>query len=368
MSLEQSIRDELSTLVEPTDPDQVLAEVAARRAGHSRRRRMNLVAAAAALVAIAAIGVTWLATNDNSQVTAGPGPTPSSTPSTVDPGDVEFEVLTVTGGGNDEMGTMRFADNETEFAALWDSATADSGEPLPQVDFAEQVVVSITVPDDGCAPTLERFDSDASAGPLIFQPVFDEPADVNCGQPLIPATFVVAIDWASTGDEDQFLLQLPPEPAYGVEGQLLDVARWPTEPVPTPGLTASLEFPTAAVAAGDVLRGEVVVQNDTGAPVSLGGCALYGVVLRNDEYQQSIQDLRTCDMELTLSVGTSRWPVAIEATRSECIGIPGTGSGPPCGANDSPPSLPAGTYTARAVHPDGAPTPPDVTIEVTPAP
>ncbi len=186
----------------------------------------------------------------------------------------------------------------------------------PTVDFDEQVIVSITIPDDACPPSLERFDRDGSANPVTLEPVFVEPTG-ECDEPLIPKTFIAALDRSSIGaDNGRFVLRLGGSPAYGYAEQRLEIAMTPGNPTPIAGLTASLEFPTTAVRSGEGLAGEVVVQNNTGAPIDLGGCSLYEVVLRNGDYQQAIQDLRTCEMAWN-TVRHVHWPVLSKQIYSE---------------------------------------------------
>lgn len=126
-----------------------------------------------------------------SSVPAPVVPTPST--------EVAFEVLAMA-QASEPMGTLRAAVDPAGLDALW-AGIGFAGDP-PAVDLAQSVVVSMTIPDDACPPTLTAFDRDGS----VLTPVFVEPTD-GCFAPLIPKTFVVAI--ARSSVEPRFTLRLP---------------------------------------------------------------------------------------------------------------------------------------------------------------
>jgi hypothetical protein len=120
------------------------------------------------------------------------------------PPDLGFEVLDMR-EASEPMGSLRSATDAEGFAVLWEGIGFD-GEP-PSVDFGEEVVVSVTIPDDACPPELTGF---ARAGDVLT-PTFVEP-DGGCVDPLIPKTYVVALDRAPL--EPGFTLRLPGQDLY----------------------------------------------------------------------------------------------------------------------------------------------------------
>ena len=176
------------------DVDEGLALVRARLAqqpsehvvGARRWRRPVLVASASLLLVGAAAAV--IGRNDGTTIVrTGGGDTTTSLS-----GPVTFEVLRLASSDGQRMGTLRAATDQDALDRLW----ADTGTkgPPPTVDLASQVVVSITIPDDACPPKLDGFDRRGTA----LEPRFVEPS-TDCIKPLVPKTFVVAMDWASTG-------------------------------------------------------------------------------------------------------------------------------------------------------------------------
>lgn len=195
--------DDLHRLAPTIDGD--AAGAAFRRRRHrSRSMRRGALAAAAVLVMVA--GTVAVAGNldDDSPLVAGPASGTSP---------VTFEVLTIA-QASDQMGKLRSATTAGEYVNLWKSA--NTSDPRPEVDFHEQVVVSITIPDDACPPELTAFER---AGDVIT-PTFVEPTR-GCDLPLIPKTYVVALDRASV--EPAFTLRLPADDIYGFAEQRLRV-------------------------------------------------------------------------------------------------------------------------------------------------
>lgn len=193
---------------------------ATRRRRHRRRRAA--IGAAAALVMIGAVAAVVAATGSgggDAQVATGP---PEGATSTADPatGDVTLTVLDQRPAQGDQMGQLRAATDSGGLASLWTELGFD-GE-TPAVDFRRDVVVSITIPDDACPPELVRFSRDGDQ----ITPVFEEPPG-GCDEPLIPKTYVVAIERASVAPA--FVLHLPGDPTYGFDDQNLPVVVDPDE-------------------------------------------------------------------------------------------------------------------------------------------
>ena len=147
------------------------------------------------------------------------------------PAGVAFEVLDMR-EATEPMGTLRSAVNPDGYAWLWESVGFD-GQP-PAVDFERRIVVSITMPDDACPPELAGFDREDD----LLTPVFAEPA-VACNRPLIPKSYVVAIDRAAVAP--RFTLRLPGQDGYDFGEQRLTVEvldRLPASVPPCADITA----------------------------------------------------------------------------------------------------------------------------------
>jgi heat shock protein HslJ len=450
------------------------------------------VAAAALVVVVAGVfGAIRLGDDADETVTAGPDRTDGTATTAVELGEVGFTVLWSGEAGEEPIGALRAASDQTELAELWDRATSNPSVgpvPVPSVDLDRQVVVSITIPDDACPPTLERFERDTSTDPVTIEPIFIEVLFGGCDGPLIPKTFVVALDPATIGP--QFRVRLPGQPTYDYGEQVLEFPtalspmeaqldgrtftgtdvvghdlvdgtavtltfegrrlstiagcntasgdyrvedgvlrvgdvwestligcsaelgaqdRWlgqflsdgPTvelegdrltlasgggvamtltsgrqvlrgEAAGAEPLSATLELPTTTVEAGGTIEGEVVVQNDTGAPIELEmvcGSPFF-IELRGDAAPQVLaRTTAGCMPGLTLPVGASRWPVTVTTEYGMCRPVDGLGDPdtPACSADGSMPTLPPGTYTAEVRSEEGAPSVAGATIEVTPA-
>jgi hypothetical protein len=134
--------------------------------------------------------------------------------------------------------------------------------------------------------------------------------------------------------------------------------------VPLAPLRAQLILPSTRLRAGDQMAGEVVVDNDTGEPIEVSGCnSFYVVALSNDSHTQSI-GRNDCLEWFTIPLGTSRWPVLVMGTFTQCYGGPGGDCLPGGGV----PPLPKGTYRAEVQdygdHDRPIPIPDPVTITV----
>lgn len=197
--------DELHRLA--PDVDTSTAVAAFRRRRHRARswRRGAFAVAAALVLVVGAVAVLAQRDDRPTAVVAGP-PTES--------GPVSFEVLAVA-STESPLGTLRAAADPTTLEELWASSGADGAVPV--VDLTRVVVVSITIPDGSCPPDLVRFDRDLDA----ITPVFAWPTPLTCGYPLIPKTYVVAIDRESV--EPAFTLRLPGDERFEFGEQTLRV-------------------------------------------------------------------------------------------------------------------------------------------------
>lgn len=213
------------TDVASSDAEPVTAAEARARAGSARGprrdqrsgRRVVLVAAAAAVLVVVVITVVATAPFDRGQnvTTDGPGPTDD---------EVVFEVL-ATHRTSDPPGTLRATFSPEGLDALW--AGSRNGGAVPVVDFATQVVVSMTALGNGCREPALQFDRAGSD----LTPVLVYPRG-ECQEGPVEETFVVSLDWASTGPS--FRISLPADVSRGATRTTLDVAR----PLPPPAQPA----------------------------------------------------------------------------------------------------------------------------------
>jgi hypothetical protein len=162
-------------------------------------------------------------------VVDGETPSPSVVGSEPWP-EVTFELLAM-GEAVEPMGMVRSATTDAGYESLW--ASAGLGGDVPEVDLDDQVVVSITIPDDACPPELTGFHRELDT----IMPLFVEPSG-GCDAPLIPKTFVVAIDRAPF--EEGFRLLLEGQEPYGY-GHTSTVVRFDGPP-PTPSCSTIESF------------------------------------------------------------------------------------------------------------------------------
>ncbi|MBL8778185.1 MAG: hypothetical protein JNK12_19765 [Acidimicrobiales bacterium] len=332
-------------------PSSRSAEVAALADRARRRRPPRLLAAAAVTVFVAALaGLLLTLDHDGPQsVTTGPAE------STVDAEPVTFDVLAVTDGSDlNSLGVLRAAASPTQLAGLWEVVGADGAAPT--VDFGEQVVVSITVPDDACPPTLVAFDRDGST----VSPRFVEPGG-GCDGPLIPRTFVAALDRSTTGPA--FRLVLPGQPQYEFGETFLDVGG---EVPGVYGATAAFHLSDDTMATGSTIAGTVQVYNYADEVLEASTCGAYFVVVLEGEAATQLYSRPRCLERFVVPLGISSYPVTAKATFLTCINGEGSELVPACLPDGSMPTLPPGTYEARIVQPDDAiPVSGPITVTVT---
>jgi hypothetical protein len=99
------------------------------------------------------------------------------------------------------------------------------------------------------------------------------------------------------------------------------------------------------VSAGEAGQGQVVVTNETGAPISATGCgSFFQVALVSSTYTPEIF-WNACGERLTIPVGVSSYPVTVAARWLGCTNDPpnvsasATSTFPPC-ADERAPGLP----------------------------
>lgn len=299
----------------------------------SARRPSPRLLAVAVLVFVAALAGVVLATNrdDPQSVTAGP------TEDTAEASPVTFEVLSVTAGYLNDLGVLRSASSGVQLAGLWDVAGAT--EPVPTIDFDEQVVVSITIPDDTCPPTLEAFDRVGSD----LTPRFIESSG-GCDDDLlvIPRTYVVALDQSTTGPEFRLVLAGQPQYEFGetflhVGGVVPGVA----------GATAAFHLSADTMAAGSTIAGTVQVYNNSAEPIERTTCGSYFVALLESEVATQTLFRPACLQSFVIPSGSSSYPVTVKATYLTCNNGEASDVVPACLPDGTMPALPPGIYEAR---------------------
>lgn len=185
-----------------------------RRRRHRRRRRVEAGALVALLVFGGALAVAAATGGDRAtRVATAPPEGPTSTAAPASP-EVAFRVVAQRPAAEDDVGQLRAATDAAGLEALW-AEIGFEGEP-PSVDLVQDLVVSITIPDDACPPELVEFRRDGDQ----LTPVFEQPTG-GCDEPLIPKTYVVAIERASVAPA--FVLHLPADPTHGFADQHLSV-------------------------------------------------------------------------------------------------------------------------------------------------
>ncbi len=245
--------DDLHFLAPDVDTAVAIESFGRRRA--QLRRRRQVVMGSATLLALVVLGAGSLALISRDQgderivVARPPAESSSTTVSGDDVVPVNFEVVAVTEvtEAGEPMGTLRAAVDEASYEELW--SRSSSAEPAPSLDLSQVVVVSITIPDDACPPELVRFERDAE----VITPIFEEPAGF-CIEPLIPKTFVVALDRSPL--MPRFTLRLPGDDTYGFDEQLLPVDLAATASAPAaPTLDPAAQEVCPPVATGMRLSG-----------------------------------------------------------------------------------------------------------------
>lgn len=267
--------DRATADVAPVTVDEVLAHAAPA----GRRRRAVVVAAvAAALVVLAAVAAVVVTVRDDRDAVV----VDSSVPTTEPAVEVGFEELGRGDRTSEPRGTLRSASTADGVASLW--ADAGLAGPAPAVDLDSRAVVSITISDDLCPPTLESF---RRVGRDVT-PVFVEPPG-PCEEPEVGRTYVVALDRATAGPS--FRLVLPADRVAPIADRVLAVAPplppgWLAEVWPNDASTVDRSTPEATVRSffSEVVGIEVdaitvtVPPDQPGAPaqlaVDIGGLAV----------------------------------------------------------------------------------------------
>jgi hypothetical protein len=347
---------------EAIDPADVLAGRAPAAVVAAPHRRGRWLAAAAAVLVIAAVGVGLAVQSDPPErIRAEQAPTTGTPtpPSAGFVGDIAFDELATVSNGADAVGLLE-AQTDEQLAGLWSAA----GHPraAPEVDFDRQVVVAITIADDACPPDLVAFRRDGAT----VAPEFAE-TQAECEQPLVLTTYVAALDWSDTGDEfllvvdgqrpenDRETLAVTREvhqtagtiPATTTATVLQTTTTTPASDPPP--VLANLELEATTVASGATLKGSVVIVNDTGKPITASTCGpAFALRLGNDEYAQEVIGLG-CAGSSTIPVGRSTHPVEVVAAYTTCTQPGFEGTGPPCQADGTPPGLPAGRWVLSVV-------------------
>jgi hypothetical protein len=175
------------------------------------------------------------------------------------PGSDGFEVIAVE-QTQLPFGTIRAATDAPAYAAMW--ASDLFGKEPPSVDFQRRVVLTFTVPGNGCPDTLVEI-RDQIDDPLVWEPLF-EPSGRECVDPLLTWTYVVAIDRPPVGVDITF--HLPGDDVYQYDESELTVKISAATVTVQLGQPAPAPAPSASPATGDefVMLAVVTSQLDFG--------------------------------------------------------------------------------------------------------
>jgi hypothetical protein len=130
------------------------------------------------------------------------------TPDVVDPG---WELVAQDDAVVDN-GTLAAATSPEELAELWESHELEA--LMPEVDFADAVVVAVTIGNRGCPPELTGFEQTNGSA---FTPQFLSPP-AECVPLDIPTTYAVVLGRELVGDA--FVLRLPADEPFHDERRL----------------------------------------------------------------------------------------------------------------------------------------------------
>jgi hypothetical protein len=138
-----------------------------------------------------------------------------------------------------------------------------------------------------------------------------------------------------------------------------------TTSTPTTSVTARLTLSATTVRAGETLTGQITVENNTGDPIRVGGCAsIYQVSLVGGDHQGAPPS-PLCLRDFTIPVGHSTYPVKFTAAYDSCSMIGNQSKR--CPDNGHMPPLPYGEYAATTfASDDQAPRPEPVAVTVLP--
>jgi hypothetical protein len=137
-------------------------------------------------------------------------------------------------------------------------------------------------------------------------------------------------------------------------------------------LSTRIELATKTVEQGAEIAGELVVENDTGAPVDLWQGARctpkWAIVLtRPGEKPDHAFTMECVGQPLRIDVGTTRLPFTVNATYQFCTNDQPSADTPKCEPGGGQPPLPVGTYDAAFATPlpiDGLAPPEPVSVSV----
>lgn len=315
-----------------------------------RRRPPRLIAAAAVVIFVAVLAALVVATNrdDPQSVTAGP------TDDTTEANPVAFEVLSVADGSDlNDLGVLRSATSPVELTGLWDVAGASG--PVPSIDFGEQVVVSITIPDGACESTLDGFDRDG----VDIIPRFVRPAR-GCGEAADPRTYVAALDRSTTGPE--FRLVLAGDTGFEFGQTFLHVGG---EVPGAAGASAAFHLSADTMAAGSTIAGTVQVYNNAEEAIERTTCGAYFVAVLEGDAATQLYSRPRCNEAFVIPPGSSSYPITAKATYLTCINGEASELVPACLPDGTMPPMPAGTYEVEVDQPDDSIEVSGLTVTVT---
>lgn len=205
-------------------------EVAARELFERRRQpqpvpRWLMPAAAVVLIVAGVVGLVVVTADDAEAPAAPVDTTVSDEPDaavrpapgeTLIAGEEHFDVITVAettvGFGNAEL-----VMSEDELTSVWTEWNPSVEQPA--VEFAGNVALVMTRPDNACADVVTRFEVSEQNGTAVWTPVFEELADA-CADPLLSWLYVVAIDRPALGEHAR--IRVPAADLYDVPEEIIE--------------------------------------------------------------------------------------------------------------------------------------------------
>lgn len=237
--------------------------------GRTSQRRVRLLAAAAVtLLAGSGAAILALARHDGTEVVTDvprQSDVSSTAPTTPSGDSIDFDLLGRTPDGTTSSRDLAAATTQGDLNALWTTARLDGA--APSINFSEEIVVAITVPDGACPLTLGDVTRDGSD----IAPEFTRIG--SCRLKLVPASYVVALHWAETGDSFRFV---HPNRQPSGEQSTLQVDRPTPAPFTNPGeelLASALRRLELEACCGEPSHGGTgvtsgAVWEDTAIPIS----------------------------------------------------------------------------------------------------
>ncbi len=328
---EEAVAHDLAGAVEPPPLDQVRRRAARQRARWAATSLLPILVAVAALAIVVTTNTHHGVNVSTATSLSTTSPTSSSTTSapatTLPPAVAALPVATTH--------DFPYLDRIMQQARGYDGSDG-------RVDYGEVV-----------ATTRDKLDAlfggrvQVDTRPVAFVRLVGE---FTCNSCSVPPGGT-----APHGNQIFYTVKLPATPSdndvFSVGSQSIDLATFGTVYRLPLEVSARIALPTTTMRAGSTMTAEVIVENDTGVPVQVGGCGqLFNVALGNATIQPEEAEYM-CLRYFTIPTGSSSYPVTITTYRP----------------NAQPPVFPTGAYHLFLFGAGSAvKTAPPPTVQVTP--